>query len=414
MMASRRRGPPTFSAVPDAEVVVVGGGPGGSALAGLLASAGHEVVLLDKARFPRHKACSEYVNPEAVRILDRLGVGESVRSAGAHVVERMVVHAPGGERFVADFPRVEEGRVALGLSRYRLDELLLRHAASLGATVREGSHVRDVIREGGRAVGVEATVNGQRETIRAHLIVGADGHHSVVSRALGLEGTQPLLRQTGLVAHYRGVEGFDDHGELHVGRNGYAGLAPLEDGLTNVAFVASAKRVATREVGIARFFDDALVEFPLVAERLRGASRVGSVRGVGPMAHRPRRTTGDGFLLVGDAAGFLDPFTGEGIYEALKAAQLAAPVAIASLRARDTSAAALAPYCRERRRAFTAKRQVCWIVQAFIHSPLLMDYVTTRLDRRQEVGRTLTGVLGDFRPAWQALSPIFLARLLRP
>jgi geranylgeranyl reductase family protein len=413
-MALPRQSAPSFSRLPDVEVVVVGGGPGGSALAGLVAAAGHEVVLLDKARFPRHKACSEYVNPEAVRILDRLGVGEAVRSAGPHLVERMVVHAPGGKHFAVDFQRVEAGRYALGLSRYRLDETLLRHAESLGANVCERTHVRNVISEGGRAVGVEATVDRRREAIRARLIVGADGVHSVVARALGLEGTRSLLRETGLVAHYRDVAGFDDQGELHVGQHGYAGLAPLEAGLTNVAVVTSAKRVATREVGIERFFEDELAELPLVAERLEGASRVGSVRGVGPMAHRPRRTAGDGFLLIGDAAGFLDPFTGEGIYEALKAAQLAAPVAIAGLRSRDTSAAALEPYSRARRRAFTAKRQVCWIAQAFIHSPLLMDYVTTRLDRREAVGRTLTGVLGDFRPAWEALSPVFLARLLRP
>jgi 2-polyprenyl-6-methoxyphenol hydroxylase-like FAD-dependent oxidoreductase len=94
------------SRAPDVEVVVVGAGPGGSAVAGSLASLGHEVLLLDKARFPRHKACSEYVNPEAVRLLDRLGAGEDVRAKGPHRVERMVVHAPGGGRFVADFSRV--------------------------------------------------------------------------------------------------------------------------------------------------------------------------------------------------------------------------------------------------------------------------------------------------------------------
>ncbi|MEA2587001.1 MAG: hypothetical protein QOF33_5086, partial [Thermomicrobiales bacterium] len=136
-MAFPRQSAPSFSRLPDVEVVVVGGGPGGSALAGLLAAAGHEVVLLDKARFPRHKACSEYVNPEAVRILDRLGVGEAVRSAGPHLVERMVVHAPGGKHFAVDFQRVEAGRYALGLSRFRLDETLLRHAESIGANVCE-------------------------------------------------------------------------------------------------------------------------------------------------------------------------------------------------------------------------------------------------------------------------------------
>ena len=123
---------------------------------------------------------------------------------------------------------------------------------------------------------------------------------------------------------------------------------------------------------------------------------------------------GDGYLLVGAAASFLVPFTGEGIYEALRAAWLAAPVASAALRAGDTSADALAPYAAARCRAFAAKRRVCWLVQGFIHAPVLMDYAAARLDRRPGVARTLAGVLGDFRPAQQALSPLFLARLLWP
>ncbi|HKG26009.1 MAG TPA: NAD(P)/FAD-dependent oxidoreductase [Thermomicrobiales bacterium] len=406
--------PPSYERLPDVEVVVVGGGPGGSAVAGCLAAAGHDVLLLDKARFPRHKACSEYVNPEAVRILDRLGAGEAVRARGPHRFNRMVVHAPGGGRFTADFSCVEEGLFALGLSRYRLDEALLGHAESQGVAIQQGSHVRAVVCESERAVGVETTVDGRRETIRARLVVGADGRHSVVARSLGQARTMPLLRQTGLVAHYQGVGGLADHGELHVYRDGYAGLAPLEDGLTNVALVLGTDAVTSRPGPLERFFEDELTLIPLVAERLHGAKRVGTIRGVGPMAHRARRSAGDGFLLVGDAAGFLDPFTGEGIYDALKAAQLAAPVAATALRSRDTSAAALEPYLRARRRAFFAKRQVCWIVQAFVHSPVLMDFVTRRLDRRDDVARTLTGVLGDVRPAWQALSPAFLGRLLLP
>jgi geranylgeranyl reductase family protein len=414
MMSVASARAPWDERVPDVEVVVVGGGPAGSAIAGCLAALGHEVVLLDKARFPRHKACSEYVNPAAVEMLDQLGAGEAVRARGPHRVERMVVHAPGGGRFTADFSRVEAGRIALGLSRLRLDETLLRHAESRGVSVRQGAHVRNVVRDGGRVVGVEATVEGRRETIRARLVVGADGRHSVVARALGLDAAIPLLRQTGLIAHYRNVDGLTDHGELHVCRDGYAGLAPIEDGLTNVALVVGADAVSARAGGLEGFFADSLARIPLVAERLAGAERVGNIRGVGPMAHRVRRVAGDGFLLVGDAAGFLDPFTGEGIYDALKGAQLAAPVVSAALRSCDTSAAGLEPYRVARRRAFAAKRQVCWIVQAFIHSPVLMDYVTARLDRREEVARTLTGVLGDIRPASQALSPLFLTRLLRP
>ena len=132
------------------------------------------------------------------------------------------------------------------------------------------------------------------------------------------------------------------------------------------------------------------------------------------MAHRARKVIGDGFMLVGDAASFLDPFTGDGIHEALRGATLLAPVADGALRAGDLSARRLAPYRAARRRAFWAKRQVCWLVQGFIATPALMDYATARLDRRAMAAQTLAGVLGDLYPARQGLSPVYLARLLRP
>ena len=398
----------------DTEVVVVGGGPAGSAVAAALASLGHEVVLLDKARFPRHKACSEYINAGGAKLLGEMGMLDEVLAAGAHRMESMIVHAPGGRRFAADFGKAEPGAAALGLSRHKLDHLLLERARALGVTVREGAHVRRILREGGRVAAVEATIDGNTERIRALLIVGADGRNSAVLRDLDLGVPLRWPRKTGLVAHYRGVSGLDRFGEMHVGRAAYAGLAPLEDGLTNVAVVADVQAVEGRAGTIEAFFSDSLAAMPEVARKLEGAQRVGTIRGVGSMAQRARRTSGDGFLLVGDAASFLDPFTGEGIHEALMGAKLAAPVLHDALMARDTSAAALAPYRAARRRAFTAKREVCWIVQGFIAAPPLMNYVTDRLARRDALGVTLSGVLGNVRPAHAALSPLFLARLLRP
>jgi len=398
----------------DAEAIVVGGGPAGSTMATALAEAGHRVLLLDKARFPRQKACSEYINPAGARILGEMGMLSEVMAAGAHRMEAMLVHAPDGGCFTANYAKAEAGQAALGLSRYRLDALLLDRARAAGVTVLEGGHVRDILQDDGRVVGVEVTVGGTREQIRSPLVVGADGHNSVVSRTLGLDVSFRWPDKTGLVAHYRGVSGLDRFGEMHVGHGAYAGLAPLEEGLTNVAVVAPVSAVERRTGSVEAFFEESLRAMPEVARKLGGAVREGGIRGVGSMARRARQTVGDGFLLIGDAASFLDPFTGEGIYEAMRAAQLAAPVASAALKAGSVTAAVLDPYRIARRRAFTAKREVCWIVQGFISAPPLMNYVTERLSRREELGLTLSGVLGNFRPATQALSPVFLARLLRP
>ena len=405
---------PSFPRARDVEVIVVGGGPAGSAIAIALAELGHRVVLLDKASFPRHKACSEYVNPAGAQLLGELGVLDDVMLAGAHRMEAMIVHAPSGRQFKANFAKAEAGRAGLGLSRYRLDHILIERAKAAGVDVRERAHVKAVVQENGQVAGVDVSIDGACESIRASLVIGADGHHSVVTRELGLDVHLRWPRKTGFVAHYRGVSGLDRCGEMHVAEQAYAGLAPLEDGLTNVAIVANARAVEARRSSIDEFFLESLRSIPAVAHKLKGAERVGGIRGVGSMARRARRATGNGFLLVGDAASFLDPFTGEGIYEALRGAALAAPVASAALKCGDTSEAALEDYRIARRRVFTAKREVCWIVQGFINAPPLMNYVTDRLSRREDLGLTLSGVLGNFQPATQALSPIFLARLLRP
>ena len=398
----------------DAEAIVVGGGPAGSTIAAALAEAGHRVLLLDKARFPRHKPCSDYISAGAVQLLDQMGVRNEMIAAGAHQMEAMIVHAPNGSTFTANFAKAEPGRAALGLTRQRFDHLLMERAKCAGVDVIERAHVREVMRHGDRVAGVVATIEGTREELRAPLVIGADGHHSVVGRELELSVRLRWPRRTGLVAHYRQVRDLDRFGEMHVGPHFYAGLAPLEDGLTNVAVVAKVQDVERRSGSIDDFFEEAIQSLPIAAAKLENAERVGGIRGVGEMASRARRTVGNGFLLVGDAASFLDPFTGEGIYEAIKGALIAAPIASAALTAGDTSAAALNPYRIARRRTFTAKREVSLIVQGFISLPPMMNYVTDRLDRREQLGLTLSGVLGNFRPATDALSPRFLARLLRP
>src|SRR5687767_8829954 len=150
----------------DADVIVVGGGPAGSVSAWLLAERGHRVLLLDKARFPRHKACSEYVNPAGARLLSELGLAGDLQAMGAHRMEAMLIHAPAGRRFLAKFAIADPGNAAIGLSRYRLVSLLFDRAREAGAEVHEGAHVRDVlVADMGAVQGVECTIDGVRMTL---------------------------------------------------------------------------------------------------------------------------------------------------------------------------------------------------------------------------------------------------------
>src|SRR5215203_3684864 len=176
-----------------AQVIIVGGGPAGSATAFHLARQGIDVVVLDRARFPRDKPCSEYMSPQASRILNDLGVLQRVEDAGAAHLAGMRVRAPNGTSFHGRYADVERHHGfrdrGLALRRTILDGLLLDRAREVGARVREGVRVMSLAHAGGRVVGVEVLDgHGAPRMLSASLVIGADGLRSIVSRRLGLVG----------------------------------------------------------------------------------------------------------------------------------------------------------------------------------------------------------------------------------
>jgi flavin-dependent dehydrogenase len=398
-----------------ADVLVVGAGPAGSATALLLASAGRSVVLVDRASFPRDKACSEYMSPEAVRILDRLGVVGALEEAGAVPLAGTSVTAARGARLHGRFALAGHRPfrpTGLSVSRRILDHRLLAAARDAGACVLERTAVETLLYDAGGVAGaVVRTPGGDRAAIRARLTVGADGLRSVVGRRLGRR-RQGGLRRVAFVAHVDGVEGMGDSAEMFVGRRGYLGLNPIGGGRTNVALVVPAGRAVAARGRADDFFFDALSDFPGVSERAGRGTLAREVLATGPFAAWSGRVVADGAALVGDAADFFDPFTGEGIYSALRGAELLAETAGPALARRDrVTAATLAPYRRARRRAFGGKWAVERLIGYGMNFPALFDRAVGRLGRRG-MAHTLIGVTGDFVPARAVLNPFFLARML--
>jgi geranylgeranyl reductase family protein len=400
------------------DAIIVGAGPAGSASAALLAKRGFRVLMLDRAAFPRDKACGEYTSPETEKVLARIGALEAVECAGARRLGSMRVVSPNGRSFTMDYDEMggASGMEVLATPRRILDATLVDHARKCGAEVRERVKVEGVTMQDRRAAGVVCRERESGTTeYAARLVVGADGVHSAVVRSLGLAATLRWPRNLGMVAHYRGYNGLDDWGEMHVSSCGYAGLAPLSDGLLNVGLVMPMSKTKQHNGGSASArFESFALSFPEVRQRLEGAERVTAWRGVGPIGARVKRTSGPGFMLVGDAAGFFDPFTGEGVFKALRGAELLADVAADALGKDDLSAKSLALYSKLRRQEFTAKEIVCRLVQGFVALPPVMDYVVSRLDRRERVRDVMTGVIGDFQDARAALSPGYLWALMRP
>ncbi len=398
-----------------ADVLVAGAGPAGCATALLLAAAGHSVVLVDRAAFPREKACSEYMSPEAVRILDRLGVVGSLEAAGAVPLAGTSVTAARGARLHGLFALAGHRPfrpTGLSVSRRILDHRLLDAARAAGARVLERTAVETLLRDAEGIAGVVVrTPDGGRATIAARLTVGADGLRSVVGRRLGGR-RQGGLRRVAFVAHVEGVQGMSDSAEMFVGRRGYLGLNPIGGGRTNVALVVPAALAGAARGRPREFLLDALRDCPGISERVGRGSMVREVLATGPFAAWSGRVVADGAALVGDAADFFDPFTGEGIYSALRGAELLAEAAGAALaRPGRVRADALAPYRRARRRAFGGKWAVERLIGYGMNFPDLFDRAVGRLGRRG-LAHTLIGVTADFVPARAVLNPVFLARML--
>jgi menaquinone-9 beta-reductase len=401
--------PPRF------DVLVVGAGPGGSATATHLARAGYRVAAVDRAAFPRDKICSEYMSPETVRLLDRLGVVPRLEAAGAPLRGTAVVAAR-GSRLHGRFPdvgTVPSRPTGLSIARRLLDHALVEAARDVGVTVLERAAVEELLYDGGAVAGaVVRDAAGVRRSLRARLTVGADGLRSIVARRLGTR-RHGRPRRMAFVAHVDGVAGMGDSAEMHVGRAGYVGLNAIGGGRVNVAVVVPADRGAEARGRSEAFFLDALRAFPDLHGRVTAGSIARRVLVTGPFAAWSGRVVTEGAALVGDAADFFDPFTGEGIYSALRGAELLADTAATALAEPGTVVAArLAPYRRARRRAFAGKWAVERLIGYGMQFPALFDHAVARLGRKAGMADTLIGVTADLLPASRVLNPLFLARML--
>lgn len=393
------------------EVVVAGGGPAGAATAIFLRQRGHDVLLLDAARFPRDKICGESVSPEAWRLLEDLGAAAPVRALRPFPVRGMTLTSPDGTAFRGDYRRIPFPGFAV--RRERLDAVLLSAARDAGVEVREGTRVTGLARDGvDEATGVTCENGRGHETIGARIVVGAEGRRSVVARGLGLLREHRTMRRFAVRGYWEGIQGLEERGEMHVGQGGYCGIAPLSPDLANVAFVLEARSLQAAAGDLEGFYRRELKDrWPRIAERLGGARLVDRPRAIGPLALEARHVSAPGALLVGDAAGFYDPFTGEGVTLALRGAELAAAVAHRALAARGVPD--LRDYDRARHRATRDKFRVNRLMQTIVGWPALGDAVAKRLARRPDLADQLVGIAGDFVPAKRALDPGFVWQLLR-
>jgi flavin-dependent dehydrogenase len=360
------------------DVLIVGAGPAGAIAALVLARAGARVRIVDRATFPRDKLCGDTVNPGTLARLTELGVGPEIEARGLRV-DGMVVTGEGGLTIEGRYP---EGQYGRAIVRRDLDWLLLQQAIAAGCEFEPGVAVRRaMVREHGvmRSVGGAVVgANGLELEVAARVMIAADGRHSTLAFGLGLARHPARPRRWAIGAYYDGVRrGSDDRltpssfGEMHIRRGRYVGIAPVPGGLTNVCLVRPSGAGDAALGDPAALLCGELARDPLLRERFAGARLATAPVVLGPLAVDVRAAAIDGLLLAGDAAGFIDPMTGDGLRFAIRGGELAAA---AALRALEHGWSGIhRSLAAERRRAFGGKWRFNRALRALVASPRAVD-----------------------------------------
>jgi flavin-dependent dehydrogenase len=375
------------------DVVIVGAGPAGVVAATLLAREGVRVRLLDRATFPRDKLCGDTINPGTLQALESLGLSHGADGRGLPI-EGMLMTGPGGTKVEAHYPSGLRGR---SLVRRDFDWALLQSAIAAGVRFEPAVAVRRaLVDESGpnkTITGVVAVRNGHEHTMPASVTIAADGRHSTLAFGLGLARHPSQPRRWAVGAYFENAGGMPSVGEMHVRSGRYIGVAHLGSGLSNVCLVKPST------AGDAAFGDPTsllrseLTRDPFLRERFSVARLVRPPAVLGPLAVDVTPESVPGLILAGDAAGFIDPMTGDGLRFAVRGGALAARATLEALQhgwagVHERLAAA-------RRREFAAKWRFNRTVRALVASPALVHGATVGARLAPALLRRLMIIAGD-------------------
>lgn len=373
------------------DVVIAGAGPAGTVAATVLARAGARVLLVDRATFPRDKLCGDTINPGALAILRRLGLDARVERDGLRLDGMLVT----GERGVQVEGRYGRGRYGRAIRRRELDLSLLAAAVEAGAQFEEGVRVcAALVDEHARGLGVRGVEvsrpDGRRVRVPARVTIAADGRRSTLAFGLGLARHPRWPRRWAIGAYFEGVEELGARGEMHVRRGHYLGVAPLPGGIANACLVTADRRGLDDP---ARRVLEAIAADDLLRARFAGARLVAPVVSLGPLAVDARAAGVPGLLLAGDAAGFIDPMTGDGLRFALRGGELAAHAALEALaHGRGDAHLRLAVW---RRREFAGKQRFNRALRALVASSWTVCAGSLAARRLPFLVRYIVSIAGD-------------------
>ena len=342
------------------DCIVMGAGPAGSTVAALVAKAGFSVLLVERERFPRRHV-GESLMPDSYFVFERLGVLEKMKQSGyAKKVGVQFVNAQGRESapFLFRWNDPHECSETWHVPRPEFDQMLFENAAESGAECCQGVRVLDVLMEGERAVGVRLQFqddSGQTQTrdVRAKVVADATGQSAILSNKLGLRRVNPALKKSAIWGHFRGAKRDTEHGGvytivLHTNqRKSWFWYIPQADDVVSIGVVGDNDYMLKGRGTPKDVFYEEVAKCPAVASRMEGSEQVDDLIVAKEFSYLTDRSAGEGWTLVGDAWGFIDPVYSSGVFFALKSGQMAADCIIEGLQTGDLSGEVLGRWVPE-------------------------------------------------------------------
>jgi flavin-dependent dehydrogenase len=394
------------------DVVVIGGGPSGATTATLVARAGFRVQLLERERFPRYHI-GESLIPETFWVLDRLGMLPKLRGSRfveKHSVQFVTEHGKLSEPFYFADYKPHESSQTWQVTRAEFDQAMLDNAREHGVDVHEGVRVLDVLFEGTRAVGVRTVDEaGVEREIRCSVVVDAAGQSCLIQDRLGLREWDPVLKKAAIWTYWKGARrdrGRDEGATLVMqtaGKIGWFWYIPLQVDVVSEGVVAPFDHLFKNRDSkdLEKIYFDEVDRCPGVQPRIAAAERVGPFRAAKEYSYRSKQVAGDGWVLVGDAFGFLDPLYSSGILLALISGARAADAFSAGLASGDTSASQLGVWGPDYMAGMERMRN---LVCQFYDGLNFGKFVRQHPDRKGLITDVLIGDI--FKPDIDALWPL--------
>lgn len=405
------------------DIIIVGAGPAGTTCALKLANKGLRIALIDKATFPRDKICGDALSGKVISVLKYTDkpaeeslhqFSEKLPSWGIRFV------APSGQHL--DVPFKKEAPSGPGTApgyiskRIDFDNFLLNEVKQRqGVEIFEGTPIKFIYRIAGTN---EFALEGEKESWTCRLLIGADGAHSVVKRYLSPQKYPSKNQAAGLRQYFKGVSGFaeEQYIELHFLKNllpGYFWLFPLSNGWVNAGLGLRSDVVSKKRVNLKNLFKEIIATHPQISNRFKQAVPMEDIKGFGlPLGSTWREVHGDGFILTGDAAGLIDPFSGEGIGNAMISGKIAAEQALEAFACGDLSRNGLAGYETKVRKKIQKELQVSSQMQELANHAWLFNFAVKKANSNPALQSMMSMMFDDIDIRNELNKPSFYWRLL--